>query len=412
MRRLSQCWYIGSSGGSTERIISSHRVAVWLSRILLAFSTACITFAAIVAISAGGSSTDDVLWVALRVVAAFSFSFMGAVVGSRHPSNAVGWVFLLMGVNLSLDGATSAYAATVLGHPAQLPWGTIAAWYASWSWFLFVMPALVVLPLLYPTGRPLSRRWDVVLRIAIAAIGAGIVGRALEPGPLNVPGYEDNPLAAAWVPAELIFGVAMSTVLLCMVAATISLIVRFRRSRGIERQQLMSFFFVAALLPLPIGPALLGFVPAQTVAILLIALLPLATGFAILRQGLYDIDVLVRRTLVYGGASAVLAVLYFGAVALLHFLLAPLTAGSELAVAMSTLVVAAAFQRVRHRIQLAVDRRFYRERYNAGQTIDRFGEHLRDQIDLPTLESLLLAAVRDTVRPTQAGLWLRSRVRR
>jgi hypothetical protein len=277
---------------------------------------------------------------------------------------------------------------------------------------LFAIPALVVLPLVYPTGRPASPRWGVVLRIAIAAIGAGIVGQALESGPLSVPGYEDNPLAAAWAPAELIFGIAMSTVLLCMVAATISLIVRFRRSRGIERQQLLSFFCIAALLPLPMGPALIGFVPAQTIVIVLIALLPFATGFAILRQGLYDIDVLVRRTLVYGGASAVLAVLYFGAVALLQFLLAPLTAGSELAVAISTLAVAAAFQRVRHRIQLAVDRRFYRERYNAGQTIDRFGEHLRDQIDLPTLESLLLAAVRDTVRPTHAGLWLRSRVRR
>lgn len=404
-----QCSRSAPVAGRWSRAISS-RGAVWLSRILLALSTAFITFAAMVALSDGGSSTDDALWVALRVVAAFSFSFMGALVGSRHPSNAIGWIFLMMGINLSLDGATSAYAATVLGQPAQFPWGTIAAWYASWSWFLFVIPALVVLPLLYPTGRPVSRRWAVVLWIAIAAIGAGIVGRALEPGPLNVPGYEDNPLAASWAPAELIFGIAMSTVLLCMVAATISLIVRFRRSRGLERQQLMSFFCVAALLPLPIGPALIGFVPAQTVAILLIALLPFATGFAILRQGLYDIDLIIRSTLVYGGVSAVLALLYFGAVALLQFLLTPLTAGSELAVAVSTLAVAGAFQRVRRRVQVTVDGRFYRQRYNAGQTIDRFADQLRDEIDLPTLEGLLLAAVRDTMQPAHAGLWLRSRV--
>ncbi len=400
------------AGVGRRRTISS-RGATWLSRSLLALSATFVVLALLLVVRrAGGPGEGDPVGdIALRMVASLSFSFMGTLITSRHPANTIGWIFSVMGINLSLSGVAGVYAETVLGQAAQVPWGTLAAWYSSWEWFLLVVPGLVVLPLLYPTGRPVGPRWGVLLWIAATATVLGIAGRALQPGPLDVPGYDANPLGLASfeAPTALLFYSGIVGMLLCMVGASISLVVRLRRARGVERQQLLSFFCLAALLPLTMGPALAGFVPAQELTIVLIAALPLATGFAILRQGLYDIEIIIRRTLVYGGASTVLAALYFGVIALLQGFLAPFTSGSDLAVAGSTLAVAGAFQPVRRRIQVAVDRRFFREKYNAGQTVDRFGARLRDVVDLPALERELLAVVNQTVQPAHASVWLRSR---
>ena len=401
-------------GSAGDKSISSRR-AIWFSRASLALSAMFIALGLVLAIKGGGGLANTDPWdaLALPMVASVSFASMGTLITSRRPSNAVGWIFSFLGINLSLSAAAGAYAAAVLGQPAQIPWGTLAAWFGSWSWFLFVAPAVVALPVLYPTGRPVGPRWSVLLWIAVCATFIGIVGRALQPGPLNAPGYDENPFGSAALegPAGLLFHAGIATVLACMVGASVSLIVRLRRARSIERQQLLSFFFIAALLPITMGVAEVGVVPAQTLLIVLIAALPLATGFAILRQGLYDIDIIIRRTLVYGGASAVLGVLYFGAIAFLQFLLAPFTSGSDLAVAGSTLAVAAAFQPVRRRFQVAVDRRFYREKYDAARTVDRFGARLRDEVDLPALELELLTVVSETVRPAHTGLWLRSRAK-
>ena len=378
---------------------------------MLALTVTFSALAVLLILRAGGSGAGDP-WseAALPLVAALSFSFMGTLITSRHPANAIGWIFSVMGLDLALSGAAKGYSGAVVGQSARIPWGTIAAWYTSWDWFLFVVPAIVLLPLLYPTGRPVAPRWGVLLWIVTPATLLGILGSALQPGPLGVPGYDENPFAPATsdIPAEVVFRIGMLLVLLCMVGAITSLVVRLRRARGLERQQLLSFLLVAGLLPLTMGPALLGWEPAQKLFILVIAAIPLATGFAILRQGLYDIDIIIRRTLIYGGASAVLGVLYLGAIALLQFLLTPFTQGSDLAVAGSTLAVAGAFQPVRRRIQMAVDRRFYREKYDAAQTVDRFGARLRDEVDLPALERELLAVVSETVQPAHAGLWLRS----
>lgn len=402
--------------GVGRRSTISSRGTTWLSRSLLVLSA---TFVAVVALllvvrRAGGLGEGDP-WgeVALPLVAALSFSLMGTLITARHPANAIGWIFSFMGISLSLSGAAGVFAEAVLNQAAQVPWGTLAAWFASWSWFLFVAPAVVALPLLYPTGRPVTPRWGVLFWIAAAATLLGIVGRALEPGPLTVPGYGVNPLGPASfdAPAELLFHAGVAVVLLCMIGASVSLVVRLGRTRGVERQQLQSFVFVAGLLPITMGAAQVGFVPAQKLFTLVVAALPFATGFAILRQGLYDIDLIIRRTLVYGGVSAVLAVLYFGAIALLQLLLAPFTSGSDLAVAGSTLAVVGAFQPVRRRIQVAVDRRFYREKYDAGQTVDRFGTRLRDEVDLLALERELLTVVSQTVQPAHASLWLRSRAK-
>jgi len=391
----------------------SSRGAIWLSRSSLALG-ATFTALALLLLRSGEQGVGDP-WseMALPLVAASSFSFMGTLITSWHSANAIGWIFSFMGLELSLSGAAKGYAEAVVGDAAKIPWGTLAAWYTSWDWFFFIVPAIVLLPLLYPTGRPVTPRWGRLLWIVAPAALLGIIGAALHPGPLGAPGYDQNPFvpASSGFPAELVFRIGMVGVLCCMVGAIASLVVRLRRARGVERQQLLSFLLVAGLLPLTMAPALFGWEPAQKLFIIVIAALPFATGFAILRQGLYDIDVIINRTLVYGGASAVLAVVYVGTIALLELVLAPLTAGSELAVAGSTLAVASAFQPVRRRIQVAVDRRFYREKYDAGRTVDQFGSRLRDQVDLPALERELLAVVSDTVQPAQASLWLRSNVK-
>jgi hypothetical protein len=194
--------------------------------------------------------------------------------------------------------------------------------------------------------------------------------------------------------------------------APLSLVVRLRRSRGVEREQLKWLTYTAAItfvlmvIGYLIPPGPLNTL-VETPTILGVGLLPVAIGIAILRYHLYAIDVLIRRTLIYATLSAVLLALYLGGVAFFHAILAPVTSGSSVAVAISTLAVVALFQPFRSRIQAAVDRRFYREKYDAERTLDAFAARLRDQVDLGALEGELLAVVDDTMRPAQANVWLR-----
>ncbi len=198
---------------------------------------------------------------------------------------------------------------------------------------------------------------------------------------------------------------------LALIAAA-ALVFRFRRSRGVEREQLRWLMYTAAV---SVGLLLIGFLTppgpaaavAQVASLAGIGLLPIAIGIAITRYRLYDIDVLIRRTLIYAVLSAVLLATYVAGVALLQTILAPLTAGSGVAVAISTLAVVALFQPVRTRIQATVDRRFYRAKYDAERTLDAFAARLRDEVDLAALRGELLGAVNDTVQPAHASVWLR-----
>jgi hypothetical protein len=198
---------------------------------------------------------------------------------------------------------------------------------------------------------------------------------------------------------------------LALIAAS-ALVVRFRRSRGVEREQLKWITYTAAI---SVGLLLIGFLSpagpaanvAQAASLVGIGLLPVAIGIAVTRYRLYDIDLLIRRTLIYAVLSVVLLATYIGGVALLQTILAPLTSGSGVAVAISTLAVVALFQPIRRRIQAAVDRRFYRAKYDADLTLDAFTARLRDEVDLVALEGELLAVVNDTVQPTYASVWLR-----
>jgi len=267
--------------------------------------------------------------------------------------------------------------------------------------------------LLTPTGSPPSPRWRWLARIVAGACAAGLLAAVTYPGPLE-PEYPspENPL---YVPAlEALLGIAFPAsallVLLGLLAAAGSLLGRFRRARGVERQQLRWLAFGGAL---AMGSLLVAAVALETSSDALfqaatgtgIALLPLATGAAILRYRLYDLDRIISRTVAYGLLTVLLGLGYAAVVLGLGRLLPE---GSSLVVAAATLAVAAAFQPVRRRIQALVDRRFNRRRYDAARTVATFGARLRDEVDLDTLTGELLAVVDQTMQPTRTSLWLRA----
>jgi hypothetical protein len=271
-------------------------------------------------------------------------------------------------------------------------------------------PALTLFPLLFPSGRPLTPRWRPLVWVAIATCPIVFIGTAFRPGRLGEYPIQ-NPLAADGalaVVVEAIYVLGFALMVVTILGSPVSLYFRFRRSRGVERQQLKWVTAAAALFPAIFISPLDEFVSEDTsFAILLLALLIVAVAVAIamLRYRLYDIDLVIRRTLIYGALTAVLGATYLGLV-----LLAGLAVGeSDVAIAASTLAVAALFRPARARIQAAVDRRFYRRRYDAQRTLEGFSARLRDQVDLDALGAGLSDVVRETIQPAHVSLWLRRR---
>ena len=338
----------------------------------------------------------------------------GAVVASRQPRNPTGWI--LSGIAFFLGVlmfSAHLFWALALG-PAQPSDGALfVAWLASWIWIPAMIPALTLFPLYFPTGRPPTPRWRWVQWVGLAAIPASFVSQAFAPARLDDYGVA-NPVAAEGglrTAAEVVGGFGIAGMFVAMVGAVVSLVVRFHRSRGDERLQIKwvatsAVLFVAIFV-----------VPVQEIvgedagfATLLVGLLIVAVAVAIsiLKYRLYDIDVVINRALVYGSLTATLAGVYVGSVLLLQLALSDLTQGSGLAVAASTLAVAALFRPVRGRIQEIVDRRFFRSRYDAARTVESFGARLRDEVDLNTLSADLQAVVDETMRPAHVSLWLRA----
>jgi hypothetical protein len=283
----------------------------------------------------------------------------------------------------------------------------------QWSWFGVVAILAIFLPLYFPTGRLLSPRWRPVLWLGIAFLSSAVVSNALQPGPTEwLAGVRPARNPVVYLPAVKplldVIGVAGLCLLPGIGGAIAALVVRFRRSRGIERQQLKWFTSAAALAPLPF---LVYEVAPGAFALLLAVILPLmpiSVGIAILRYRLYEIDRIINRTLVYGLLTAVLGLGYASAVLVFGQLFGGVTGDPPTwAIAGATLAVAALFQPARRRIQTAVDRRFNRRKYNTATTIQAFSTRLRDQIDLDTLTTELLAVVDQTMQPTEASLWLR-----
>jgi hypothetical protein len=362
----------------------------------------------------------DVLFVLGFVV----YAAVGALIAARHPRNAVGWLFCAFGVLYPVVGLLWSYAIYGLyGTDGGLPGQQVAAWTFAWLGEAVLLLVVLVL-LLFPHGRFLTPRWRWVGAAAVTVAAMIALAVAFDPGPLYTAEEFSNPLGieAAGSALETVRDVASVALTGLLILAGISLIVRFRRAGSAEREQIKWFAAGAALAVVLVAAFStleltvetdrgLGEVVTSVLALLSLSVIPISAGIAILRSRLYDIDVVIRRTVVYGALTATLAAAYLGSVLLLQLALSPLTEQSDLAIAGSTLAVAALFRPARARIQALVDRRFYRSRYDAAHTIERFGARVRDQVELDSLGAELRAVVADTMQPAHVSLWLREAAR-
>ena len=352
----------------------------------------------------------------ITTAAALLYVTVGYLIVRRRPDNPIGWIFLGAAPLFALVGVAYGYADLSLYGGEGWPLDRWAAWVANWMFTVPVFAVPVLIAQLFPDGRPVSRRWGWIFKATIVAFAGAVFVRmfsaaALDPypdveNPAALPGALGEILDDAWVGG----GIVVQP--LTFLAALGSLIARFRRARAVERQQLKWLAFAGAVL-------LVGFVGAGVagdgvvsdaffiVAIAALVFLPIAVALAILRYRLYDIDRVISKTLVYGALTVVLGAAYLGLVLVGQALTASVAGGSDLAIAASTLVVAALFLPLRSRVQRFVDRRFYRRRYDAQRTLEGFGARLREQIDLGALESDLQGVVSETMQPASASLWLR-----
>jgi hypothetical protein len=356
------------------------------------------------------------------------FPLVGALIASRNPRNPIGWVLLVDGLLWMLSGAMDYYAVYGVASPGSVPFPMMAAGINNWLW----VPAVGLLGtfvfLLFPDGRLPSRRWRPL------ALSSGIVlvlasaGVALSPGRLANLGKARNPFELEGYP--WLFDVMLVFLLLlplCMLLSAFSLVLRFRHSRGEERQQIKWIAFAASVVGLLyliamstafLYPSESWFQPGSRwwfdllayAALFSFTLVPTAVGVAILRYRLYDIDLIINRTIVYGSLTVTLVSLYLGGVVVTQTLFRALTGQQQqpqLAIVVSTLAIAALFNPLRHRIQSLIDRRFYRKKYDAARVLEAFSTRLRDETDLDRLEGDVVAVVRETVQPEHASIWLR-----
>jgi hypothetical protein len=357
------------------------------------------------------------LWfVPVMCLMLLSFSTVGALVASSRPRNAVGWIFCGVAISAGIGFSAQFYADYVLiAEPDSLPGGAVAVWLNLWT-IVPVLTGLTIFALVIPEGTFLSPRWRPAAWLAVAGGLAILAAIALDPGAIddrNYPGVS-NPVGVARADngLEALMTIGTLVAFLALALAVVSMSLRFRRSTGIERQQLKWIVYSGAVcavvfvitLPITVSP---WDDVAFVIAFLSLIGVPVATGIAILRYRLYDIDVVINRTLVYGSVTALLAGSYLGLVLLLQLVFRPLTEENSLAVALSTLAVAALFRPARNRVQELVDRRFYRRKYDAQQTLEGFAARLRDEVDLDALRAELTAVVGDTMQPAHVSLWLR-----
>jgi hypothetical protein len=402
---------VARSGPGPGRGLSG--AAVWLVWAVSGVGVALGVLAFVYGALNYGSVRAVLTRVALQAVWAMSFPLVGAVIATHRPRNPLGWIFLVVGLSEGLIVFGYEYANYALRTaPGTLPGGGLAVWVGQWAWAPGLGLLLTFVPLLFPDGRLPSPRWRPVAWLSAIPIVVIPVSTAVALWPWRGPALLD-PSGVEQGMGDLgpILAGPYILMLACGLACLAALLLRFRRARGIERQQLKWLLFACA-----VTIAILLVVQPSTTSQwdlgMLLALpffpaVPVAAGVAILRYRLYEIDRIINRTLVYGLLTAVLG-LGYAAGSLLFVLVAG--AGREppsWLVAAGTLAAAAVFRPVRGRIQTAVDRRFNRRRYDAAKTIQAFSAHLRDEVDLDTLSAELLAVVDQTMQPTRVSLWLR-----
>jgi hypothetical protein len=349
-----------------------------------------------------------------------TFGSVGAVVARRRPDNSIGWLFCAIGILFAIEGFIVEYTITgVLAAPGRLPYVTQIGWILAWIWVIPAGLALIYLPLLFPTGRLLSRRWRPVAWLGALSLAASAAIVSIAPGPISQATYIENPLGSTSMTTSAFIPVIAPAFIgfgLVILLALTSMIRRFATSTGEARLQIKWFAFagaVAGALDVLYYTAFVVTAPPAITKLLEILIvvgllsLPVAAGLAILRYRLYDIDRIISRTIAYAVVSGVLIATFVGAILAFQAVLSPVTRSNTLAVAASTLVVAALFQPLRRRVQTVVDRRFHRARYDAERTTSAFSERLRDQVDLAAVRSDLMTAVAGSLGPSSSALWLR-----
>jgi hypothetical protein len=359
-----------------------------------------------------------------------SFPIVGGLVSSRRPENPIGWICLAAGLCWMLIGVQETYDAYALAAHGWV-WTPVALDAAlQWMWVPPVGLLGIYMILLFPDGRLPSRRWRPFAWFAGALMALISVGFVFVPGPLVERQGARNPFGIeqlAWVEDVAVFVILLLP--LCILVSALSLVFRYRRSRGEVRQQIKWLAFVGCV----VGVLYFGSLLAQmllapesletegppeplwssivnNLILLAYAGVPIAVGIAVLKHRLYDIEIIVNRTLVYGSLTAILALLYFGGVTATQAVFQRLTGQErlpQLAIVASTLTIAALFNPLRRRIQAFIDRRFYRRKYDARKTLEAFSAKLRDETDLATLNAEVVSVVSRTVQPANVSLWLR-----
>lgn len=391
-----------------------------------------IAFAVWLAVAAAGLSLTIATWDAharefagpafgntLDITLSAVFAVVGLMLAANRPGNAVGWLLFAVAISLSGDALLARYAVYgLIAHPGSLPGAAVAAALRASAWVILIS-AFALLLLLFPNGRLPSPRWRVAVWTLLVVDVSTWIGNTLVPGPLTRPlNAYDNPIGVeALRSVNHWLSVPGWLILVVFAAGAVSLVRRFRRAQGDERLQYKWFTFAAALFPIAmlvtqvidsfVGQSSAADTVASTASGLVATVIPVATAIAVLRYRLYEIDRIVSRAVVYALLTVVLGGAYVGLVLASEAVFAPVARGSSVAVALSTLVVAALFLPVRTRVQRLVDRRFYRSKTNAEDTLARFGARLRSEADLDALVSEVSSVVTETLSPAHVSLWLR-----
>jgi hypothetical protein len=342
-----------------------------------------------------------------------AFAVVGALLVAKRPANVVGWILVAVSlvVPVHVGEFYAAYMMTTGREPGLLV--IFGAWINAWYWYLTLALAFLFLPLLFPDGRLISRRWLLFATPpGLGVVGAVVLGALTQTLTGTETGYRiENPIGIDGLGnvEELpVFGALGILFTIGGIGAVASVVVRFRRSRGIERQQMKWFLYAAAPIPAILVTDYVPGIFSELVFVWVLISLPTAIGIAILRYRLYDIDVIINRTLVYGVLTVTFVLVYLGSVVTLQAVFRTLTGqSSDLAVVASTLAIAALFSPLRRRVQSFVDRRFYRRKYDASKILEAFATRLRNETELEALDSELKGVVLETVQPEHVGLWLR-----